>query len=137
MHDLKNFIGIIAVIVTFAGYIPYLRDLLKGTTIPHLYSWFLWCLVTTLVFALQLIGGAGTGAFVTLAAALMCIVVIFLGLKQKAKIKITISDTLFLLLALISIQYYSLQTALYPVTWLLANGLFAVMLIIRRKTVAA
>lgn len=193
MHNLKNLIGVVAVVLTFVGYIPYLRDILKGKTIPHLYSWFLWCLVTTLVFALQLVGGAGIGAFVTFAAALMCIVVIFLGLKQEAKIKVTLSDTLFLILALIavgfwliakqpvisailatlidllgfaptvrkswhkpqsetvsfyalntfrfglafvSLQQYSLQTALYPVTWLVTNGLFALMLVVRRKTVA-
>ena len=192
MLDLKNVIAFIAVVLTFAGYIPYLRDLLKGKTVPHLYSWFLWCLVTTLVFALQLVGGAGIGAFVTLAAALMCIVVIFLGFRQEAKIKITLSDTLFLVLALValgfwlvakqpvisailatlidllafvptirkswslphsetvsfyalntfrfglaffSLHQYSLQTALYPATWLVANGLFAVMLVVRRQVV--
>jgi hypothetical protein len=39
---LKTGAGVIAVILTFAGYIPYLRDVFAGKTKPHIYSWFLW-----------------------------------------------------------------------------------------------
>jgi hypothetical protein len=36
-------------------------------------------------------------------------------------------------LAIYALQNYTIITSLYPVTWILANGLFSVMLIIRRK----
>ena len=187
---LKTSIGIIAVILTFAGYIPYLRDVRAGKTKPHLYSWFLWGFVATIVFALQLSGSAGVGAFVTLAAASMCFVVIFLGRKHRSTSKITPADKVFLVLALValgawvvakqpllsavlattidllgfaptvrkswkepfsetlsfyhlntlrfglalySLERYTIITALYPFTWLLANTLFALLLILRRK----
>lgn len=193
MHEFKNLLGIIATTLVFIGYIPYLRDVIKGKTKPHLYSWFLWALVTTIAFALQVSGGAGSGAFVTLAAALMCFVVIVLGFIQKSKIKIVKMDTVFLILACISLglwliakqpifsavlativdlfgfaptirkswdnphsetlsfyylntlrfglavvalQKYSIVTAFYPISWLIANGVFAVMLVIRRKQVS-
>lgn len=193
MTDIKNIIGIIAVLLVFIGYIPYFRDILKGKTIPHVYSWFLWGFVTFIVFTLQISDKAGSGAFVTLAAASMCAVVIALSfLKQKSKFDITFSDTLFLLLAffslgmwliakqpvlsailatatdllgfaptirkswkkpysetlslyalntlrfglaLFALQNYSIVTALYPVSWVFANGLFALMLVLRRKQV--
>lgn len=191
--EIKSVIGIIAVGLVFIGYIPYLRDLWKGKTVPHVYSWFLWGFVTTIAFALQVSDRAGVGAFVTLAAASMCAVVIALSFaKQKGKMDITMLDTFFLLLAFvslgfwliakqpvisavlatttdllgfaptirkswhkpfsetlslyslntfrfglaaISLQHYSLITALYPISWCIANGLFACMLIYRRKIV--
>ncbi|KKP46792.1 MAG: hypothetical protein UR39_C0008G0024 [Candidatus Woesebacteria bacterium GW2011_GWA1_33_30] len=190
MYDFKNILGIIATILVFLGYVPYVRDIINGKTKPHIYSWFIWGFVTLLAFALQLSDKAGSGAFVTLAAAIMCFVVIFFGFKYKAKVKIVKTDTIFLILAIISLglwiiakqpvlsilltvmvdllgfaptirkswnnpfsetlsfyylnsirfglaiialQKYSLLTALYPITWLMANTLFALMLIIRRK----
>lgn len=189
---MKPLIGSIAVILVFIGYIPYLRDILKGRTIPHLYSWFLWGFVTTIVFFLQMSDNAGSGGLVTLAAAAMCVVVFLLGLAHKGKRDITGTDTVFLLLALaalgiwlvakqpmvsamlatlidllgfvptirkswhkphsetvsfyalntfrfglamFALERYSLITALYPLTWMAANGLFALMLVYRRRRV--
>lgn len=193
MEDIKNIIGVIAILLTFIGYLPYIRDIFKGKTKPHIYSWFLWGFVTTIAFALQVCGGAGIGAYVTLAAALLCIVVFILGLRLKGKRDITLSDTLFFLLAfvalflwlvakqpvlsailvtatdllgfaptirkswnnphsetlsfyllnslrfllaVIALQHYSIITALYPITWMFANGLFGILLIIRRRLIA-
>lgn len=190
LADIKNVIGVIAVLLVFIGYVPYLQDIVNGKTVPHIYSWFLWGFVTTIAFALQISGGAGLGAFVTLAAAIMCIVVILLSLAKKSKRDITFLDTFFLLLAFISLiiwlfakqpvlstilttltdllgflptirkswknpfsetlsfynlntvrfglatlalQQYSIVTALYPITWCVANGLFAGILLFRRK----
>jgi len=192
MQTIKTIIGILAVILTFSGYIPYLRDITKGKTKPHIYSWFLWGFVTSIVFALQISGNAGIGAFVTLAAAVMCISVIFLGYKYKCISDIIPLDTIFLILALITLgiwifakqpvlaailatsidllgfiptirkswnkpysetllfyylntirfllaivalHTYSIITALYPISWLLINGLFALMLLMRRKII--
>src|SRR3989339_998052 len=192
MYQIKTLLGLVATALVFIGYIPYLRDIVKGKTKPHVYSWFLWSFVTLIAFALQLSGGAGTGAFVTLAAAVMCIAVIVLGFIHNSQVKIVWIDTLFLIfavvalllwlvakqpvlsailttlidllgfaptvrkswnnphsetlsfywlntfrfgLALIALQNYSIITALYPVTWLTANGLFALMLVLRRKQV--
>lgn len=189
---LKTIIGSVAVLLTFIGYIPYTRDIIAGKTKPHLYSWLLWGIVTSIVFALQLSGNAGVGAFVTLAAALMCFVVIALGIRHKSTSEITASDKIFLAMAFItlgvwliakqpvssvvlatsidllgfaptirkswnrphtetlsfyylntlrfilatfSLSTYTIITALYPIVWLLANGLFAIMLLVRRKHV--
>jgi hypothetical protein len=192
MYELKNILGIAATVLVFIGYVPYLQDILRGKTKPHLYSWFLWTLITFIAFALQYSGGAGSGSFVTLAVALMCIAVIVLGLRQKNRIRIVFLDTVFLVLALasiilwlvakqpvlssilvtlidvfgfvptvrkswnqpytetlsfywltafrfvlalLSIQHYSVVTTLYPASWLLINAAFAVTLAIRRNRV--
>lgn len=192
MLALKPIIGILGVILTLIGYIPYVRDVLKGKTTPHIYSWFLWGFVTSIAFALQLSDNGGPGVFVTLAAAIMCILVLVFGIVRKGPKDITVIDTVFIALAFISLalwlfakqpvisailitltdilgfaptirktwnkphsetlsfyllntirfvlavialERYTIITALYPIIWLFANGLFAVMLVVRRKMV--
>lgn len=192
MIEYKQLLGTIAVILTFFGYIPYIRDILKNKTTPHMYSWFLWGFVTTLAFALQIADNAGPGAYVTLAAAFLCGVVLVLSIVRKSGRDIKPIDGVFIALAFLSLglwliakqpvlsailttttdllgfmptirkswnkpwsetlsfywantfrfglamfalDRYTTMTALYPLAWLLANGLFAAMLMVRRKFV--
>jgi len=185
----KTAISVIAVLLTFVGYFPYIRDTLKEKTTPHIYTWFIWALVTAIAFGLQVQAGAGVGSWVTLAVVIACFSVFILGMRNGKK-DITKLDTLFLILSFIALflwliakqpvlsvilvsitdmlgfaptirkswnkpnsetlflyslntfrhglsilalQQYSIVTWLYPVTWTLANGLFSVMLIVRRK----
>jgi hypothetical protein len=107
MNELKSLLGIIAILLTFSGYIPYVRDIINGKTKPHMFSWFLWGFVTMIVFALQYVGNAGVGAFVTLSAALMCYVVIALSFKYKSTSDITKTDILFIVAAFIARSLYS------------------------------
>lgn len=191
MSEIKNIIGIIAIILIFLGYIPYFRDLIKGKTVPHIYSWILWGFVTFIVAALQFSDGAGIGALITLVVAGICAAVIIVSVvKHKGSMNITLLDKAFLILgfislgiwllakqpllsavlatttdllafaptirkswhkpysetlslyelnvvrfslALVALQHYSLITVLYPASWVVGNGLFAVVLILRRK----
>lgn len=96
---MKEIIGVIAVILAFVAYVPYFRDIIKGKTKPHIYSWFIWGFLTTIIFALQIKGGGGAGAWVTLSAAVCSFIVFFLGLRGGQK-DITKSDTLFFISAL-------------------------------------
>ncbi len=193
LNFIKSLIGIIAVILTFVGYVPYIKDTIKGVTKPHVYSWFLWGFVTLIAFALQLSGKGGVGSFVTLAAALVSFLIFGLGMRNGNK-DISKTDTYFFVaafiavviwlfakqpiisvilislidmlgfaptirkswnhpfsetlltysmntfrhsLGIVALQQYSIVTCLYPITWVLANGLFATMLGIRRKQLSA
>jgi hypothetical protein len=106
---MKEIISGVAVFLTFAAYVPYYRDILKGKTHPHVYSWSLWGLLTVLLVALQIKGGAGPATWVTAAAGLLCIGVVILGLKDGKK-DITTSDKVIAVLSLIAIGF-----------WLIAN----------------
>lgn len=105
---LKNTLGLIAISLTFVGYMPYLKDIVKGKTKPHMYSWFLWGFVTLIVYALQSSHKAGLGGVVTLIAALMCFVVLALGQKYGTVTKATKSDKFFALLAIFSLGIWLL-----------------------------
>ncbi len=99
---IKDAIGIIAVILTFVGYAPYISDTVKGKTKPHIYSWFIWAFVTFIIFALQILGKGGAGAFVTLATAILCLTIFILGLRNGHK-DITTFDTAVFIVSLIAI----------------------------------
>lgn len=99
---MKEIVGSIAVILTFVSYIPYYRDILRGKTRPHIYSWSLWGLLTILLVALQIRGGAGPAVWVTTSAGLLCLGVVFLSLKNGKK-DITTSDTITAILSLVAI----------------------------------
>jgi hypothetical protein len=51
-------LGLLAGVIGVAGYIPYIRDILKGTTKPDRASWFIWLLEYTALFAAQVSAGA-------------------------------------------------------------------------------
>lgn len=192
MQETKTIISIIAVLLTFIGYIPYIRDTFQGKTKPHVYTWFIWGFVTAIAYALQVSAGAGVGSWVTLAVVIMMFSIFILGMFNGKK-DITRSDTFFFILSFVALllwlvakqpilsiifvsmtdilgfiptirkswnkpysetlfsyemntfrhglsvlalQSYSIVTWLYPVTWTIANGLFSLMLIIRRKQIS-
>jgi len=99
---MKPIIGIVAVILAVVAYVPYFRDIIKGKTKPHIYTWFVWGLVTSIIFALQVKGGGDWGVYVTLSAAILSFVVFALGLRNGDK-DIQKIDTAFLLVALFAL----------------------------------
>lgn len=101
----KNIIGILAIALTFIGYTPYFRDLLQKKIRPHIFSWFIWTLVTSIIFALQISAGAGLGSYVTLAVAIISFAIFILGFKQGNK-NIKKIDVVFLVLALAAIPLW-------------------------------
>lgn len=102
---MKQAVGGIAVALTFLAYIPYYRDILKGKTHPHIYSWTLWGLLTIMITALQIKGGAGASAWVTASAGVLCLGVIFLSLRSGKK-DITATDTVTAVLSLVAIGFW-------------------------------
>jgi hypothetical protein len=121
---MKEAISAIAVFLTFAAYIPYYRDILKGKTHPHVYSWSLWGLLTVLLVALQIKGGAGPATWVTAAAGILCIGVVLLSLKGGKK-DITTSDTIVAILSLIAIGFWLVadQPVVSIILVIIADGL--------------
>ena len=188
---MKELYGYVAVILTVAAYIPYYRDILRGKTHPHVYSWSLWAVLTAILAGLQLQGGAGTAAWVTVVVGILCVGVVGLSLR-KGKRDITTTDSIVAGLALVAIVFwlladkplvstvlaitadmlafiptvrktyhkpysetlsmyvtnvirfmlafaaietYTLLSAAWIITWVIANALFSAMLIVRRAQV--
>ena len=96
----KIILGAVAVVINFIGYVPYFRDIFRGATKPHVFSWFVWGLVTGIVFFAQLAKGGGAGAWVTGLSSFFCLVIaclaFFRGEKEITKRPLLIFSILFL-----------------------------------------
>jgi len=89
MTDYKIVLGVVATILGFVGYIPYFRDIFRRKTRPHVFSWFVWGLLTGIAFFAQIAKGGGAGAWVTGFSAIICsfiaVLALFYGEKQITK----------------------------------------------------
>jgi hypothetical protein len=100
--DVKVVIAFVSIAMTMVGYSFYFRDIFKGKTKPHAYSWLVWALLTAIAFVGQLSADAGPGAYVTGVTAGIAFIVFFLALDRGEK-EITRFDKLNLAAALLAI----------------------------------
>lgn len=98
----KIIISLISVILVLIGYGPYVIDIFKGKTKPHLFTFLVWGIASSITWALQVHGGAGVGAWITFTVSAVCIIIFFLCFKYGEK-NITTLDVIFLILALTSL----------------------------------
>jgi hypothetical protein len=185
----KMFVSMCAIALTFIGYIPYIGDIYRKKTRPHLFSWVIWTVVTTLIGSLQWSAGAGPGALITFSLSIILAYVSVLAWTYGTN-DIERNDVICALLALAAIPIwllmeqpvpsiillcsidavaflptvrkswrepysetlsfyiitavrhalsfaalaeYNIVTILFPLTWIVANAAFAVMLTHRRR----
>ena len=99
---MKEILGAIAVILAIAQAIPYIIDIFKGKTKPHLYTYLIWSIVTALAFLGQFAAGGGPGSWTTGIMAVITIGVLLLCFKYGTA-DITLLDGVFLIGAIIAI----------------------------------
>jgi len=125
MYDYHTLLGALSLIVGIAGYVPYIRDTLRGTTKPHPFTYIIWALLAAITFAAQLVNNAGPGAWAMAIPVVLGITIAALSIK-KGERTITTLDWLCLAGALIAI-----------VIWLLTgDALYAVLLVVGITTLA-
>ena len=104
---MNAFLGILATIIAVVGYIPYFRNIFRGKTKPHAFSWFICFLLTAIAFFAQISDNAGPGAWVTGFTAIICFVIFIFGLKQGEK-NIVLTDWLSLFGALAALGLWAI-----------------------------
>jgi hypothetical protein len=65
----------VATIIGFIGYVPYFRNIFKGKTKPHVFSWLVWGILTGIAFVAQVVEKAGPGSWVTGFTAIICLII--------------------------------------------------------------
>lgn len=83
--EYKTALGLIAVIISFFGYIPYFRDILSGKTKPHAFSWLVWGVLNGIAFAGQVHGNGGAGTWAVGLTAVVLIAIFILSLFKGEK----------------------------------------------------
>jgi hypothetical protein len=189
MTEYREILGALAVAIGLAGYVPYFRDIFRGKTKPHAFSWLVWSVLTGIAFAAQVTENAGAGSWITGITALACFAIFLLALVRGQRsfpvfdwisliiafvsmllwwvtkeptvsvILVSLIDAIGFLPtfrkgfqkpfeetaitfalsaikfipALIALETYTISTWLYPASLVLMNGLFVIMLLIRRN----
>ena len=187
--DHKIILGFLTIVIALVSYGIYFRNIFLGKTKPHAFSWFIWAVLSGIVFFAQVVENAGPGAWITGFTAVVCFIIsVVASFKTEEQFSVFDWTSLTCALAalilwrftkdpglavgLISLTYalgflptfakgyrkpyeetattfalnalkfavsilalatFSLATWLYPVTLVLLNGIFAAMLLLRRK----
>lgn len=100
--SIKIFLGLVAALMAASSAYVYVRDIFRGNTKPHIYTWLIWSIVTTIGFLGQWVSGGGAGAWATGVTAVYTIGVFFLALRYGTP-DINNFDKVCLGLALIAI----------------------------------
>lgn len=78
-------IGLIAFLISITGSALYFISIFKGDTKPHLFTWLVFSILTSIGFFAQLSDKAGPGAWAMGATALSCLATALLALKYGEK----------------------------------------------------
>jgi hypothetical protein len=122
--DIKILLAIVSSIIGVLAYAPYLRDIFRLKTKPHVYTWLIWVITQgTAVYAIWYGGGSWGALSLTLMLLLIFIVFLF-SLKHGTK-NITKSDTFVLILAILAILvWWQLHQPVISVLMVTAADLF-------------
>lgn len=103
---IKEVFGLLAILVAFGSKVPYIHAIIKERKKPHIFTWIIWGITTSVVFAAQLVDGGGAGAWATGFGALICFFIAGLSYIKNPRLRITRSDWLIFIVALSSIPLW-------------------------------
>jgi hypothetical protein len=82
MTDLAPFLGLLAGIVGVADTIPYVRDVLRGTTRPHRGTWLIWGTLAVVAVLSQRADGASWSLVMAATQAVLTAVIFVLSIRR-------------------------------------------------------
>jgi len=106
--DFKTVCGITASLIGTGCFVPYIRDIFKKKTTPHIYTWIIWTILQVTGVVAMFKNGAGIGVLALATGSVLCAYTAILCLKYGTK-NINSFDLFCLLGALASIVVYILM----------------------------
>jgi hypothetical protein len=104
----KELLSTAAIVLTLVLFVPYVRSIRRGKTKPHVFSWMVWGLGTLIVFAAQLAGGGGVGAWAIGVSGVVTSYIAVLAYRQRGDTAITRADWIFFVAALAALPCWLL-----------------------------
>jgi len=96
----KFWLSIIAMMLTVAAFLPYILSILRGQIRPHIFSWLIWGLNTSVAFFAAIQTGGGIGSWVIGFSALVTWLIAALAYANRADVIATPADRWFFFAAL-------------------------------------
>ena len=93
---LQSLTGVVAATIAVASLLPYIANIVRGVTRPHLVTWLVWTAMTAVAFAAQVVGGGGPGAWATGCTAALCVVILLLAATHRGEREVAFLDLLSL-----------------------------------------
>ena len=82
MPDVAPVLGVLAGLAAVVNTIPYIRDIVRGTTRPHRGTWFVWAVLAIVVYGSQRADGASWSLIMAGAQALLTTLVFVLAVRH-------------------------------------------------------
>jgi hypothetical protein len=82
MIDVAPVLGVLAGLVGLADTVPYVRDILRGTTRPHRGTWLIWGILAIVAFYSQRADGATWSLVMVAAQAILTTLVLLLAVRR-------------------------------------------------------
>lgn len=96
----KEILSAVAIVLTFAIFVPYVCSIYRGQTKPHVFSWVVWGLGTLIIFFAQIADEGGVGAWAIGVSACITLYIALLAYLKRADTNITQADWAFFLAAI-------------------------------------
>lgn len=103
--QIRVILGVLAAGIALVSYIPYIRDIRRGKTKPHAFSWLIWSLLAYIAGIAQLNAGGGFGASAALVTATVSLWISYAAYKDGS-VRITTGDRVSLAAALAAIPLW-------------------------------
>lgn len=116
-YDYHIVLAAAGAVIGLLSYPLYFRDIIAGSTKPHVFSWFIWTLLTGITFLIQISEHAGAGSVVTGIESVCCLSVTVFAYTRGEK-NITRSDWVCFVLALIAVVLWQLAHQPLLAVWL-------------------
>jgi len=81
-YGVKELFGIAAVVLALINYLPYLFGSLTKKIKPHIFTWSLWFILTSVAFYAQFTSGGGIGAWATGTTAFILLLITLVSLRN-------------------------------------------------------
>ncbi|WP_425642208.1 hypothetical protein ACPUEK_02405 [Marinomonas gallaica] len=119
--NIKLIFSVIAIVLALVGFVPYIALIIRGKVKPHVFSWVIWGITTTVVFFAQLDADGGVGAWPIGLSGFVTILIAILAYFKRGDSTITRADWGFLIAALASLPlWYMTSDPLWTVIILTA-----------------
>ncbi len=83
--DIIHFIGLFSALLGSSTLVIYIYTMIKGQTRPHIFTWLIWSILSSIGFAAQLSENAGSGSWTLGLVAGLCATIALLSIKYGSK----------------------------------------------------